>query len=172
MAAQEEEHEGVVVGDGALVPGDRGRLAGDQLALRAGRLAAAMVDEPALGGRQEPAVGRRRDAVARPVIGGGEQRLLDGVLGSVEVARAARQRAEDPRREVAQQVLDGGGAQIGCPAACSRNAPISAAVDGASSMTWRTMIGCWMGTPPWPGTADTRAAISTARASDSTSTIW
>jgi predicted RNA polymerase sigma factor len=39
-----------------------------------------------------------------------------------------------------------------------------------SCITWRTSTGWRIGAPPGPGTADTRAAISTARASDSTST--
>ena len=38
--------------------------------------------------------------------GGGEQRLLDRVLGRVEAVVAAREHAEDLRREAAQQVLD------------------------------------------------------------------
>ena len=40
------------------------------------------------------------------------------------------------------------------------------------SITRRTWIGCWVATPPGPGTAESRAAISSARSSDSTSTIW
>jgi hypothetical protein len=38
--------------------------------------------------------------------GGREQRLLDGVLGGVEVAIPANERAKDLRRQIAQQVLD------------------------------------------------------------------
>jgi len=37
-------------------------------------------------------------------------------------------------------------------------------------ITRRTSIGCWIGTPPAPGAAEVRAAISTARRSSSTST--
>jgi len=40
------------------------------------------------------------------MIGGRQQRLLDGVLGSVEVAIPANERAKDLRRQLAQQVLD------------------------------------------------------------------
>jgi hypothetical protein len=180
MAAQEEQDQRVVVLDGGLVDGGllaaRVALPGDDLAVRPRSLAPPLVDQPALGGSQEPAIGFRGDALAGPMVRGREERLLDGVLRRVEVARTARECAEDPRRKVAQQVLDAGLdgvglAQTACPT-CSRNAPISAAFDGASSMTWRTVIGCWVGTPFWPGTADSRAAISIARASDSTSTIW
>ena len=53
-------------------------------------------------------------------VGGGEQRLLDGVLGGVEVAVPARERAEDLRRQLAQQVLDAGGSVQRSPPACSR----------------------------------------------------
>ena len=42
----------------------------------------------------------------RPLRGGGEQRLLHRVLGGVEVPVAPDQRAEDLRRQPAQQVLD------------------------------------------------------------------
>jgi hypothetical protein len=69
-------------------------------------LASMLVDQPAGGGRQEPAIGVVGDAVPRPVVGGGDQRLLDGVLGGVEVARAAGERAKDLRRQIAQQVLE------------------------------------------------------------------
>jgi hypothetical protein len=37
-----------------------------------------------------------------------EQRFLDGVLRSVEVAIPANERAKDLRRQLAQQVLDRG----------------------------------------------------------------
>jgi hypothetical protein len=40
------------------------------------------------------------------VGGGGDQRLLYRVLGSGEIAGAPSKRAEDLRRQLAQQVLD------------------------------------------------------------------
>ena len=43
-----------------------------------------------------------------PLLGRGEQRLLHGVLARVELPVAPDQRAEDLRRELAQQVLDRG----------------------------------------------------------------
>ena len=58
------------------------------------------------GDRDQPAARVVRDAVARPLRGGREQRLLHRVLGGVEVPVAAHQRAEDLRRQLAQQVLD------------------------------------------------------------------
>jgi hypothetical protein len=42
------------------------------------------------------------------VIGGRDECLLDGIIGGVEVARAPCQRAEDLRRQSAEQVLDRG----------------------------------------------------------------
>jgi hypothetical protein len=42
------------------------------------------------------------------VISRRDECLLDGVIGSVEIARAPRQRAEDLRRQGAKQVLDRG----------------------------------------------------------------
>ena len=73
-----------------------------------GPLAADLVDQPAARRPEEPGARVRRDPVAWPVVGGRDQRLLDGILGGVEVARAAGERAEDLRRQLAQQVLDGG----------------------------------------------------------------
>ena len=40
------------------------------------------------------------------MLGGGEQRLLDRVIGRVEVAGSACERTKDLRRQLAQQVLD------------------------------------------------------------------
>jgi hypothetical protein len=135
-------------------------------------LAAPLIDQPPLGRLDQPAARLLRNAVPRPVQRCGEQRLLDGVLGRVEIPVPARERAEDLRRQLAQQVLDTGGNVQLSPPTCSRNASISATSDGACVITCRTWIGCCSATPSGPGTAETFAAISIARASDSTSTIW
>ena len=50
-----------------------------------------------------------RGSAAGPLRGGDQQRLLDGVLGDVEMSVTAHQRAEYLRRELAQQALDGTG---------------------------------------------------------------
>ena len=71
-------------------------------------LATPLVDQPPLGGLDQPAARAGRDAVPRPVHGCREQRLLDGILGGVEVAVPAGEHAEDLRRELAQQGLDVG----------------------------------------------------------------
>ena len=65
------------------------------------------------------------------MVGGRDQRLLDRVLGRVEVTRAARERAKDLRRQRAQQVLDiERNAQRAVPVAVWRNASISSALEG------------------------------------------
>jgi hypothetical protein len=75
------------------------------------------------------------NAVARPASGGRKERILNGVLRRGEVTVAANQGAEDPRRELSQQVLDAGWDVQRSPFAASRNAPISSTLEGASSMT-------------------------------------
>jgi hypothetical protein len=67
-----------------------------------------------------------------------QERVLDGVLGSGEVAAPASERAEDLRRELAQQVIDIGGDVQRSPRAVCRYPSISAALDGVWSITCRT----------------------------------
>jgi len=138
----------------------------------AGQLAALEIDEPETGGPCQPAARVRRDAVTRPMVRGGQEGFLDGVLGRIEVPGSAGQRAKDLRRELAQQVLDIGRDVQRRPPTCCRYVSISPTFDGDWSITCRTWIGCCVDTPPGPGTAEIFAAISMARASDSTSTIW
>jgi hypothetical protein len=142
-------------------------------ALFSGPLTAELVDQPPLGRLDQPAARLFRNAVSCPVHRCREQRLLDGVLGCVEVAEPPGERAEDLRRQLAQQVLDVRRRfQRSPPLAVCRYSSISAAPEGLRSMTCRTWIGCCVGTPSGPGTAEILAAISSARSSDSTSTIW
>ena len=171
MAAHEEQGQRVVLVDGDWRRRfEQGRL---ELPARSGMLAAPLVDQLATGSANQPRARVRWDAVAGPMVGGGDQRLLDGILRSVEVARAAGERAEDLRRQLAQQVLDAGrDVQRESPRAVWRKASISEALVGDASMTCRMMIGCSVDLPPGPGTAEILAAISIARASESTSTIW
>ena len=83
-----------------------------------------------------------RDAGPRPSVGGGDECFLDGVLRRVEVAVAANEGGEDPRRKVAQQVLDRClEGQRSTPAGLAYSR-ISSGVDGPSSMIRRTWIGC------------------------------
>ena len=104
----------------------------------------------------EPAVRVVGHPVDGPLRRGREQRLLERVLRVREVARAPDQHGEDLRRERAQQVLVDG-----------RVTPVTS----GASITARTSMTCWIGTPPTPGEADAFAAISIARSSLSTSTI-
>ena len=53
--------------------------------------AAEPVDRAVPRGRDDPGAGVRRDAVAGPALGRDRERLLDGVLGEVEVAERADQ---------------------------------------------------------------------------------
>src|SRR6266516_6022511 len=92
----------------------------------------------------------------------GDERLLHGVLGGVEVAGPPHDRAEDLRRQVAQQVLD--------PRSLVHSVGVHMSGLGAP-ITWRTSIGCCIAAPPRPGAAEDFAAISRARACDSTSNI-
>lgn len=68
-----------------------------------------LVHEPPGGDPDQPSARVPRPALPGPLPGGGEQRFLYGVLGRVEVPVAAYDRAEDLRRQRAQQVLDGYG---------------------------------------------------------------
>src|SRR4249919_227319 len=117
MAAHEEQDQGVVlIGDL-----QRRRLLrrSQALALPPGLLASPLVDHPPRGGLDEPAARLRRNTVLRPVQSSCHERFLDSVLGSLEVAVPANERAEDLRRQLAQQVLDAGRyVQRSPPAVC------------------------------------------------------
>ena len=92
--------------------------------------------------------------------GGRQQRLLDRVLGGVEVPVPPHQRAEDLRRQLAEQVL---GLGLGTAhGQGSRSARDSAT--GRTSTKARSRM--WSG----PGHFDNRAAISVARSKLSQST--
>jgi hypothetical protein len=68
-------------------------------------LASLVIDEAPARGSNEPAAWIRRQSFALPMVGSRDERLLDRVLGGIEVARPTGQDGEDLRREVAQQVL-------------------------------------------------------------------
>src|SRR5215813_11975878 len=121
------------------------------------RLAAQLIGHLPHGGLDQPAARVGGHPLGRPVPGRRDQRLLHGVLRGVEVPEAADEHAEDLRRLFAQQVLQ---------ARPGAHSPLADA-----PITCRTSIGCWIGTPPGPGAADAFAAISIARASESTSII-
>jgi hypothetical protein len=89
-----------------------------------------------------------------------EQRFLNRVLGRGEVSVAADERAEDLRRELAQQSLDAGVRTL--------RGQMSSA---GALITSRTSIGMFNGAPPRPGAVDAFAAIAIARSRLSQSTI-
>src|SRR5438093_13639393 len=107
MAAEEQKREGVVAPRWRS-PSHLERRIGS-LSPSAGALAAPLVDQPPVGDRDQPRAGIVGNTVLRPTHGRREQRLLHGVLAGVEPTMPTDQRAEDLRRELAQQVLDTGG---------------------------------------------------------------
>ena len=125
------------------VPGGHPRFRVDLLlAPLAGGLAAAGVDEPPGRHRGQP-----RARVARRVLGPYPQRLqhrlLQRVLGGVEVLAAPDQAREHPRNESAQCALVRPSGRLVDHAA--------SVVGGRSHMISRTSIHSYIGSPPGPG---------------------
>ena len=120
------------------------------------QLAANVIRHAPRGDVNQPPARIVGETFAWPLDRGRQQRLLHGVLRSGEVAEAADDRAENLRRQLAQQVLG--------PKLAHRST-------GGPLMTSRTSIGMLIGLPPGPGAADARAAKSYARSGASTSTI-
>ncbi len=159
MAAQEQEGQRVVLIRQRLVVGSRrkqrvvrDRCRGRRLPPAARLLAAPPVGEPPRSDRDQPGPRILRDALIRPLHSGGQERLLHCVLAQVEVPVAADQRAEDPRRQLAKEVLD---VHVGIRAHISVPDVF---------MTGRTSIAKYRA-------SGQRAAISTARSRLSHSTI-
>ena len=152
MAAQEEQGERLVLVGGpmvnALLIGGKLECHHGLLAVPPRTLAAPLVNQRPTGYSQQPRTWMVWHPLGRPLHCRRKQCLLDGVLALGELPVLAHQRAEDLRREFAQQVLDPG------PGVHS---------SGASSMIRRTSIGYSMNATTWD-------AISTARSS-LTSTI-
>ena len=156
MARHEHQRERVVVlrrrGQVAGLP-----RAGGRLAVTPRGVAAGSIDDPQRRDVDQPADGVRGRALAWPLLGRREHRLLGCVLGVGKVTESPPDRSEDPRRGVAHQVLD-----------LSRSAHCSGI---GAPITSRTSITVLIGLPPGPGAAEASAAISIARSSDSTSII-
>ncbi len=72
-------------------------------------VAAQAVDRPAARGDGDPRAGVGGDAVARPGRDRAGERVLNGVLGELEVADVADQRRQHGRALLAERPLDGGG---------------------------------------------------------------
>src|SRR6266516_4284784 len=94
----------------------------------AGGLVAPQLGPPAGGHGDQPARRVGGHALGRPLRRRAQQRLLHGVLAGVEAAVAPDQHAQDPWRQLAQQLLDPGGG--------AHNAHNSS--QGRTSMTGRT----------------------------------
>ena len=105
MAAEEEEQQRVV-GAGRLRPVRLEQL-GVLLATPARTLAAQLRRPSAARRPGSASCAGCRAAPLGPLARGRDERLLHGVLGGVEVVVAPHERAEDLRRELAQQALGG-----------------------------------------------------------------
>jgi hypothetical protein len=83
VAAHVQDGQGVVL----IRNLRRRRIDGRQrLPIAARPLASSLVDQAQAGGPKQPAARVRRNPVTRPVLGCGEQRLLDGILRCIEIA--------------------------------------------------------------------------------------
>jgi hypothetical protein len=110
VATREHELQ-AFVGEGGLIhrfllrPVD-GLFGSQQVGLCDKRpVAADPVDRPVACGRDEPCPRVRRDAVARPPLGGDGERFLRGLLGEIEVTEEADQRRQDASPLVAEDGL-------------------------------------------------------------------
>jgi hypothetical protein len=74
----------------------------------AGRLTTDPVDRAVARRRDDPRAGVVRDAVARPALERDDERVLDRLLGAVEVAERARQGRDRLPGLAPEQAVDGG----------------------------------------------------------------
>ena len=114
-----------------------------RFAAAAGDLGANLVGEASAGDVDQPPARAGGEPRFRPLQRRRQERLLDRVLGGGEIPEPAHDRGEHLRRQLAQQVL--GNRCHSC---------------GGALITWRTSIGMFIGTPPFPGAAEARAAIA------------
>jgi hypothetical protein len=74
------------------------------------------VDRPVPSGRRDPGTRVGRDTAIGPDLEGGDERVLDGLLGEIEVAQDADQRGDRPSLLLAEQAVDdvvgGGGVEV------------------------------------------------------------
>ena len=117
VAAREDQPESIVVDRHRHRPplrfGRRQLLVDEPLATQLLRLldqpprSSEPVDRPVACRRRDPCPGVRRDAVARPALEGGHERVLDRLLGEIEVPDRPDERREDTARLLAEQAVDG-----------------------------------------------------------------
>jgi hypothetical protein len=78
----------------------------DRPLLPQGLFPAQPVDRLVPGDAGDPRARIRRYAVARPALQGDDERLLDGLLGRVEVTQDANEGGDRPSRLVLEQTVD------------------------------------------------------------------
>ena len=112
MAAHEQQNQRVVGVRGELVGGwghplrGQGPLGNGVLSALTSLLAAQQIRQSARGDGDQPSKRIIGTPVLRPGGRRGDERFLGRVLGRVEMAVTTHERAEDPRRQLAQQVLE------------------------------------------------------------------
>ena len=111
--------------------GDLGRL------LHEAPAAAQPIDRAVARGGRDPGPGVRGDAALRPRLQGGDERLLDGLLGEVEVAEDPDQGRDRSPLLLAEQAIDDlvGGGQF------DRSPPPAGSVAPALSRASKSTIG-------------------------------
>ena len=113
MAAGEDQAQ-AVVGERLLLPARRilvprlepGESLEDRSLVRQRPLASQPVDRGVAGYPGDPGGRVRRDPVLRPAPERGRERLLNGVLGGIEVAENADQGRDRPPRLTPEQAID------------------------------------------------------------------
>ncbi len=114
MAAGEDQPQPVVLDRLALVRAGAGvrhraDLFGDLAPGCHAALPAQLIDRLEPPGRDKPGDRVARDAGPRPLLGGGDEGVLQRLLGQVETAQQPDQRGEDPPPVATEQVLELGG---------------------------------------------------------------
>src|SRR5215813_10495001 len=111
MTTHEEEYERIVGIDPGLavrrwIDGDGSLLGDGRLAVSARDVAAKLVGHSPPRDLDQPTERLLRHAIARPLPGRRDHRLLHGVLTRSDVMKSPDGGAEHLRRELAQQALD------------------------------------------------------------------
>jgi hypothetical protein len=95
----------------------------DRLLLAQGLFATQPVDRLVSGDAGDPCARVRRYAVSRPALEGDDERLLDRLLGRVEVTQNANEGGDRPSRLVPEQTVDNSNGLLYCVASPGRSYP-------------------------------------------------
>jgi hypothetical protein len=113
VAAREDQSEPVVDERHLLVPSsdldvvDDAGLERERCGLLLQRpLSPKPIDRPVARGGRDPGAGVGGDTAARPRLERPDERLLDGLLGEVEVTQDADERRDRPSRFLTEQAVD------------------------------------------------------------------